>query len=107
MLAEYWFVSAKGNFQRTGYEVTPEVLQRVGQTLGTVVAGIEGGVFPSYPADSNSGFIACHPCDPDGLGVTELSRAWSRKRSDPALAVFANLAGPLHGVDAVIGGPDD
>jgi hypothetical protein len=28
------------------------------------------------------------------LGVADLQRAWSRKRSDPALATFVNLVDP-------------
>ncbi len=47
--AEYWFTSDKGGFRRIGYSVTPEVLERVGQTVGQMVAGIEHGVFPNHP----------------------------------------------------------
>src|SRR5665213_1461303 len=49
VMAEYWFVSAKGKFERVGYSVTPDVLDKVGATVGTMVAGIESGVFPHYP----------------------------------------------------------
>jgi hypothetical protein len=93
--AEYWFVSSKGQFELIGYPVTPEVLERVGRTLGTIVAGIETGVFPPYPtASSTSPFIECPYCDPDGLGVVELRRAWERKAGDPSLAAFAGLVEP-------------
>ena len=47
--AEYWFVSARGGFGRAGYSVTPEVLARVGQTLGRIVAGIERGSLSPIP----------------------------------------------------------
>jgi ATP-dependent helicase/nuclease subunit B len=94
--AEYWFVSAKGKFERVGYSVTPDVLQRVGQTVGVMVAGIEAGVFTHYPtASSTTPFIECPFCDPDGLGVTDLRRQFDHKQSDPALAGFLGLAGPL------------
>ena len=94
--AEYWFVSVKGKFDRIGYSVTSEVLDRVGQTIGAMVAGIEGGVFPHYPtASSTTPFIECAFCDPDGLGVTDLRRAFEAKASDPAMAVFVDLAEPL------------
>ena len=97
--AEYWFVSAKGGFGRVGYTVTAEVLERVGRNLATMVAGIEAGVFPAHPAaTTNSWWVDCHHCDPDALGVSELRRAWERKRADPALAPYAHLAEPLAGV---------
>ncbi len=45
--AEYWFVSSKGGFKQIGYRVTPEVLAHVGDTLGTIVGGIEAGRVPA------------------------------------------------------------
>ena len=39
----------EGKFKRIGYRVTEDVLQRVGDTLGTIVEGIEAGVFPHLP----------------------------------------------------------
>lgn len=99
--AEYWFVSAKGGFGRVGYRVTPPILERVGRNLATIVAGIEAGIFPSRPAPTtNTWRVECHSCDPDALGVSELRRAWERKRTDPALAPYAHLAEPLDGVPA-------
>jgi ATP-dependent helicase/nuclease subunit B len=94
--AEYWFASTKGEFKRIGYSVTNEVLGTVGETLSTIVAGIEAGVFASHPtATSTLPWVECEACEPDGLGVTELRRAWERKRDDPALAPYAQLAEPL------------
>ena len=96
MRAEYWFVSSKGKFKQIGYRVTPEVVARVGETLGTIVEGIEAGVFPPYPTASSTtpSFLACPYCDPDGLGVVDLRRAWERKRHDPGLAGFVRLVEP-------------
>jgi ATP-dependent helicase/nuclease subunit B len=94
--AEYWFVSTGGNFATEGYAITPDVLTRVGATLGTIVSGIESGVFASRPtAMSTAIFTECHACDPDELGVTELRRSWDRKRFDPALVPYAQLAEPF------------
>jgi RecB family exonuclease len=100
VLAEYWFVSRKGRFEHYGYPVTVEVLERVGRTLGAMVAGIEAGIFPAHPTATSTtprwiGGHNCAACDPDGLGVTELRRAFERKRADPALAPYADLAEPL------------
>ncbi len=93
--ADYWFVSDRERFNRVGYAVTPEVLDRVTATVGQIVAGIEQGVFPNYPtAPSTSPFVECPYCDPDALGVTELHRRLDRKKADPALAPFFALAEP-------------
>jgi RecB family exonuclease len=101
--AEYWFVSTKGRFKRIGYPVNDEVLARVCRTLDTIVAGIEAGVFASHPTEvSSSPRIECAACDPDGLGTTELRRAWERKRFSPALAPYAELAEPLDDADAEV-----
>ncbi len=95
VLAQYWFVSAKGRFKRVGYSVTPEVLARVGKTVGMIVAGIEAGVFPNHPtASSTDPWVRCVFCDPDGLGVTDLRRQLDRKQSDLGLALFRNLVDP-------------
>lgn len=95
--AEYWFVTRKGEFRRVGYDVTDEVLQRTSAVLGAIVEGIETGVFPPRPGvhTSTRFFIECDACDPDGLGTTELRRQWERKRHDPAMAGYAQLAEPI------------
>jgi RecB family exonuclease len=93
--AEYWFTSAKGGFDRIGYPVTAEVLVRVGHSLGTIVRGIERGVFPNHPtATSTTPWVECAYCDPDGLGVAELRRAFERKKEDPAMREFVELIEP-------------
>jgi ATP-dependent helicase/nuclease subunit B len=93
--AEYWFTSSKGKFRRIGYDVTPDVLSRVGETLSVIVEGIESGVFPAYPrATSTTPWIVCPYCDPDGLGVADLRRSWNRKSGAPELAALRALAEP-------------
>ncbi|MGH9018767.1 MAG: PD-(D/E)XK nuclease family protein, partial [Acidimicrobiales bacterium] len=92
VMAEYWFVSAQGKFERKGYAVTPDVVGRVGQTIGTMVEGIESGVFPPHPtATASTPFVVCDFCDPDALGVSDLARQFENKQTDPAMAVFADL----------------
>ncbi len=94
--AEYWFATSAGGFARKGYPVTDAVLAETAATLATIVSGIEAGVFPPHP-DGNATFfyVACAVCDPDSLGTVELRTHWDRKRHDPALAVYADLAEPL------------
>ena len=68
--------------------------------MQTIVDGIESGVFPAHPtAGSTTPFIECHSCDPDGLGVADLRARWDRKRLDPDLALYAELADPFEEVD--------
>ena len=102
--AEYWFVSDRGNFVTEGYDITPEVLDAVGVTLGTIVSGIEAGVFASHPtAMSTAIFTECQACDPDALGVTELRargnasgsiRHSSRTHSSPSQSPTTKQAQP-------------
>jgi RecB family exonuclease len=95
IVAEYWFVTEWKPLLAKGYAVTDDVLNHVGGTLATIVDGIENGVFPARPtASSSDPFIRCRYCDPDGLGVTDRRREWDRKRYDPALAAYAELAEP-------------
>jgi hypothetical protein len=94
--AEYWMVSDKGGWRRHGYPVTDEILDQVGATVGQMVEGIERGVFPSHPTGSASDlWIKCPYCNTDGLGEADLQRAWERKRSDPAMSPYTNLADPV------------
>jgi hypothetical protein len=94
--AEYWFATSKAEFKRVGYDITPEVLQTTVAVVDVIVRGIEGGVFPPRPKElSTFLWVDCHTCDPDGLGTAELRKQWERKRSDPALAAYAELAEPL------------
>ncbi len=95
--ADYWFTSARGQFRRIGYPVTAAVLDHVSATVGQMVAGIEGGVFPSAPDESSTTpgrFISCAYCDPDALGTMELLRRMDRKSEDPALAPYLDLVHP-------------
>ena len=93
--AEYWFVTSKGGFARCGYDVTDEVLERTVEVLDIIVRGVDGGVFPPHPPALSTFFrISCEVCDPDGLGTAELRKQWDRKRHDPALREYAELAEP-------------
>jgi hypothetical protein len=98
--SEYWFVSERGGFARKGYLVDDRVLAHVTATLGTIVDGIERGAFPAHPVESFGPFVLCRYCDPDGMGVADLRRDWERKRDDPVVAPYADLAEPRDEVPA-------
>jgi hypothetical protein len=94
--ADYWFVTSRSGFARPGYGVTDDVLERTTEVLGVIVGGIESGLFPPHPEELSTFFrIGCHVCNPDGLGTAELRKQWERKRHDPFLARYADLAEPL------------
>ncbi|HEX7131794.1 MAG TPA: PD-(D/E)XK nuclease family protein, partial [Iamia sp.] len=101
--SEYWFVSSKGRFATKGYVLTPEISERISETLGLIVEGIEAGLFPAHPTDhQGQPWNPCWSCDPDFLGVADLRRAWEAKAADPALAGYLTLIDPDRRAD-----PDD
>ncbi len=84
--AEYSLMG-KGDYQRFGYTVTPEVAQLVAHGVQHVVDGIETGYFPHVPQRPGWRlYTACLYCDPDELGTSERWADWLRKRRDPRLA---------------------
>ncbi len=93
--AEYWFISPRAGYTRRGYELTPEVEDRISETLALVVEGIEAGAFPPHPTDASTSFYnPCWSCDPDFLGVADLRRSWLSKADDPAMAGYLHLISP-------------
>ncbi|HMJ77498.1 MAG TPA: PD-(D/E)XK nuclease family protein [Iamia sp.] len=93
--AEYWFVSSKGRFATKGYILTPEISERISDTLGLIVDGIEAGLFPAHPTDhQGQPWNPCWSCDPDFLGVADLRRAWEAKAADEAMAGYRTLIDP-------------
>jgi len=93
--ARYWFVSAKGRFERIGYQVTAEVQAKVGAALATIVDGIRAGVLPARPpADPPYMWVDCWYCSPDGGSTAEARRDWERKRRDPSVERYVRLCEP-------------
>ena len=98
--AYYWFVG-RGKNERIGYVVDSGVDHAFVEALRTIVDGIEGGVFPAAPPEpAPTPFIACHFCDPDGMGTTDRWREWERKYDAPELEGFLSLSAPADEVDA-------
>jgi hypothetical protein len=66
--------------------------------LATIADGIAGGLFPANPPeDAYGGWVACAYCDPDGLGAKDRRAAWARKKLDPLLRPYVDLAEPADG----------
>lgn len=95
VVATYWFTSAKGNFEEIGYRLDEETLARFDEVLGTILDGIESGIFPARPSGASyEFFVSCEWCDPDHLGTGARRREWERKRDDSLLEAYRQLAEP-------------
>jgi ATP-dependent helicase/nuclease subunit B len=92
---DYWFVTSTGGFARIGYEVTEAVSNEVGAVLGTIVDGINRGIFPLRPPEVPGwNRVDCWFCSPDGLSAGEARRDWERKRDDALLTAYVDLCEP-------------
>lgn len=96
--AAYWFItSVPGQWTWLPLSVDEGLWERFDEAVTAVVGGIRTGVFPGFarPNDDRSGYVTCPYCNPDGIGTDDVVRSWRRKRNDPALAEFAQLADPI------------
>ena len=78
----------KGDYERFGYTITPEVAELVAAQSGTRRRRHRVGLLPE-PCPQRPGwrlYTACLYCEPDELGTAERWAEWLRKRHDPRLA---------------------
>jgi RecB family exonuclease len=95
VFSEYWFTSAKANFEARGFAVTEDVLARYRQVLAVIADSMAAGAFPARPDKPIfRPFVPCRFCDPDALGTAERWREWRRKRRAPELAALVALVEP-------------
>ena len=93
--AAYWFVS-----EREGFKMAPpeplaldEVLHQFEGTVSTIVSGIRDGLFPANPGPRDrESFENCRYCDFDSLCLANRDVSWRRKKADPRLSAYRNLA---------------
>jgi RecB family exonuclease len=91
--AEYWFVTASGNFTSRSVPLTPAVLHQVEADIAAIVDGIEAGRFPAHPHRPVWQFgPGCIACDGDGAGTAERWHEWTRKKDAPEMAEYLALA---------------
>ena len=103
VVAEYWFVSAKGRFQREKIQLD-DVEANFRAAVQTIVQGIRGGVFPADPGRSTQfGSANCSSCDFDRLCPVDRQKLWERKRSSPRARAYIKLSE----VGAVVSGSGD
>jgi ATP-dependent helicase/DNAse subunit B len=94
--AYYWFTRESDDPMGSGFD--PAADARVREVLDTIVAGIEGGVFPAYPAGWNNHFNTyenCRYCDFDRLCPRDRGAHWASKQQDPVTQSFVVLHGPV------------
>lgn len=90
----YWFVTDRGGFEATGYDVDPTVETSALSTIGRIVDGIAAGHFPAHPAIPKfRPWVDCVFCEPDGLGLSHQHADWRRKHAHPDLADYVDLSG--------------
>ena len=93
--AEYWFIS-NGASSRGSATRSPPKCSTVSARRSAHRRRHRGGRLPapSHRHEHGTPFVECPYCDPDGLGVTELRRAWTASVPTPALAPFFELVDP-------------
>ena len=95
--AAYWFVSEREGFKLAPPEPVPldDVLAQFDGAVSTIVSGIREGLFPANPGHRAQGsFENCRYCDFDSLCPANRDVSWRRKKADPRLSRYRELAGP-------------
>ena len=98
VLAEYWFVSHKGKLQAhrlRGHRRRPRPGRRDARRRSS--SGIEAGVFAVAPdrGEHRRRASSARAATPTASASPSCAGAWERKRHDPVLAPYAELAEPL------------
>ena len=95
--AAYWFTTARGRFRLYPpdyFEIdNEETVRRFRYGVSTIVDGIRHGVFPANPGLPEQGKPAnCRFCDFDLLCPSRRADIWERKKTDPMLTAYRQLA---------------
>jgi RecB family exonuclease len=95
--AAYWFSATRGGFQFVPSAhfnmADASVAERFREGLANIVAGINGGIFPANPGPpARYGPSNCQYCDFDAICPTRRVDLWERKKFDPVLAGYLQLA---------------
>ncbi|CAI8006508.1 hypothetical protein GBAR_LOCUS4750 [Geodia barretti] len=95
--AAYWFTSGGGGFQFAPpdfFDISDDdTAQRFREGALHIVSGIQAGVFPANPGPfSNENFANCRYCDFDRLCPARRGDIWERKKHDPKVVSYRELA---------------
>jgi RecB family exonuclease len=99
--AHYWFTRDGRDPMGTRFDSAADA--RVREVLATIVAGIEGGLFPAFPGGWNNFFNShdnCRHCDFDRLCTRERGAHWDAKQADPLNEAFLALRGPVRDTES-------
>lgn len=87
----YWYVSDRGSdrgrFPQDGFTVTEATERRLAEVVGALVDGVAAGRFPGNPE-------GCALCPFHEVCPADRGPSWERKREDPWLAPYLELAEP-------------
>jgi hypothetical protein len=95
--AAYWFVTSRGKFALMPPEpvALADVRGPFGKAVATITSGIGAGLFPANPGAANQGgFQNCTYCDFDKLCPSRREVLWERKKRDPRLVGYREMAEP-------------
>ena len=95
--AAYWFATAKGGFKQVPSQHfdlgDPQTLERFRQGVTTISDGIRAGAFPANPGPPDRNKNAnCTYCDFDAICPSRRADLWDRKKHDPLLSRYLELA---------------
>ncbi len=105
--AAYWFVMNAGDWLIPAPQEFNEAnaVAAARRVVGVIHDGVSAGVFPARPGprsqdnrSGQSGYENCNWCDYKRICPSAKAWLWERKRGDPALLAYAQLAegGPPH-----------
>jgi len=96
----YWVISPRGDYRQFGYRWTEQNRARFLDVAGTIVGGIESGVFPARPGDFNS-FWGTHEnctwCDFDRVCPRDRDDHQRATAGAPELGLLERLKLPVAG----------
>jgi len=96
--AYYWFIGQRGGIQMKGGPVDDDARDRFQSVVGTIVEGIEDGLFPARPGPDewrpNIGptHSNCLYCEFDGLCSSTRGEQWLSVRTRPEIGEYVELA---------------
>jgi RecB family exonuclease len=93
--ALYWYVTARGGFERVPYTATAVNDRGFAAVLAAIADGVAAGSFPAVPGEFNdffSEFENCGRCDFTRICARGRGDDFDRKASDAAVAPWAGVA---------------
>ena len=95
--AQYWFPTSRGGFKLLPEEPfnldDPDTFDRFNRGVSVISQGIRSGLFPANPGPyERFNYANCSYCDFDPICPSRRAEVWDRKKADPSLASYLDLA---------------